>query len=174
MTRGGERYRHHVPTSRRLCVRPRRCPLVTAVHGSGRHYILGRWANLHRPTDPIGGPLLPSIDVEVSEPVDRVAFIDGETKETLLIVFVGWLNRIRGMSPPEVVQVYRMHSKYEPIESFVEARTRIEDLLPMTSADDRYPDLPTTFSHCTFPSPGIPDVRDEVVVVTTGTGKGPG
>jgi hypothetical protein len=89
----------------------------------------GRWLNLHRPTDPIGGPLLPSIDVEVSEPVDRVDFIDGETKETLFLVFITWLNRIRGITSPEVVQVYRMHSKYEPIETFVEARTRIESLL---------------------------------------------
>lgn len=89
----------------------------------------GRWTNLHRATDPIGGPLLPSIDVEVSEPVDRVDFIDGETKETLFLVFIGWLNRIRGITSPEVVQVYRMHSKYEPIETFVEARTRIESLL---------------------------------------------
>lgn len=99
--------------------------------GAGRGSPPGqvRWANLHRPTDPIGGPLLPSIDVKVSEPVDRVDFIDGEIRETLLSVFVAWLNRIRRMSPPEVVRVYRMHSKYEPIESFVGARTRIEDLL---------------------------------------------
>ena len=69
---------------------------------------------------------LPSIDVEVSEPVDRVDFIDGETKETLFLVFIGWLNRIRGITSPEVVQVYRMHSKYEPIETFVAARTRID------------------------------------------------
>jgi hypothetical protein len=89
----------------------------------------GRWVNLHRPTDPIGGPLLPSIDVEVPEPVDRVDFIDGEPRETLFLVFISWLNRIRGRTPPEVVQVYRMHSKYEPIETFVEARTRIESLL---------------------------------------------
>lgn len=44
----------------------------------------------------------------------------------------------------------------------------------MTSADHRYPDLPADFSYYTLPSPGIPNVRDEMVVVTTGTGEGPG
>jgi dienelactone hydrolase len=43
----------------------------------------------------------------------------------------------------------------------------------MTSAGHRSLDLPANFSHYTLPSPGIPNVRDEMVVVTTGI-KGPG
>ena len=60
----------------------------------------GRWANLHRATDPIGGPLLASIDVPVPDPVD----VDGE-------------------------EVYRMHSFYEPTAQFRSSRSVIETRL---------------------------------------------
>jgi hypothetical protein len=60
----------------------------------------GRWANLHRATDPIGGPLLESIDVPVPDPV----VVNGE-------------------------EVYRMHSFYEPTEQFRSNRARIETRL---------------------------------------------
>lgn len=60
----------------------------------------GRWANLHRATDPIGGPLLEPIDVPVPDPV----VVDGE-------------------------EVYRMHSFYEPTEQFRSSRARIETRL---------------------------------------------
>lgn len=97
--------------------------------GKGTAPHQSRWANLYRLTDPIGGRLLPSIDIQVTDPVDRVEIIDGEVKESLIGVFVGWWNEKRGKPKPEVVQVYRMHSKYEPIEPFVEARLQIEGLL---------------------------------------------
>lgn len=60
----------------------------------------GRWANLHRTTDPIGGPLLESIDVPVPDPV----VVDGD-------------------------EVYRMHSSYEPTQQFRSSRGAIETRL---------------------------------------------
>jgi len=55
-----------------------------------------RWVNLHRSTDPIGGPLLDPIDVDIPDPVT----VNEEP-------------------------VYRMHSFYEPTQQFRQSRTSI-------------------------------------------------
>lgn len=44
----------------------------------------------------------------------------------------------------------------------------------MTSSRETKLQLPASFSKYTFPSPGIPGVRDEIVVITKGDGPGPG
>jgi hypothetical protein len=88
-----------------------------------------RWSNLHRPTDPIGGPLLPSVDVFVDDPAPERKRFDPEPKESL-IALIGYLFRElfrRPLPPPK--PVYRLHSLYEPTPEFVEERARIEALL---------------------------------------------
>lgn len=97
--------------------------------GGGTSEKTGRWANLYRPTDPIGGPLLPSIDIEVADPVERVADIDGEPRESPLGMLARWWRNRRGKGEPEKAPVYRMHSKYEPLARFLEERQRLGELL---------------------------------------------
>jgi hypothetical protein len=70
--------------------------VAEALDASGDDAAKRRWANLHRSTDPIGGPLLDSINVDIPDPV----IVDGE-------------------------EVYRMHSFYEPTEKFRENRKDI-------------------------------------------------
>jgi hypothetical protein len=59
-----------------------------------------RWVNLYRSTDPIGGPLLESLDVRIDDPVE----VDGKKD-------------------------YRKHSYYEPTSEFGDNRTDIESRL---------------------------------------------
>ncbi len=62
----------------------------------------GRWVNLHRATDPIGGPVLPEIDVEVPDP---------ETP------------------PTDGKPAWQLHSRYEPSALFRTERSRIDTLV---------------------------------------------
>jgi hypothetical protein len=62
----------------------------------------GRWVNLYRRSDPIGGPVVPAVDVEVTDP------------ET-----------VPDGGPP----AWRLHSRYEPTAAFRLERTRIDGLV---------------------------------------------
>jgi hypothetical protein len=70
---------------------------LDAYRGKG----MSRWVNLHRATDPIGGPVLPEIDVEVPDP------------ET----------------PSDGQPVWHLHSRYEPSAPFRTERSRIDTLV---------------------------------------------
>lgn len=76
--------------------------------------LTGRWANLHRPTDPIGGPLIDSIDVAVDDPTE-----DRNAHDPPF-----------GLKPGEPKPIYhRIHSSYEATKEFIEQRERIRALL---------------------------------------------
>ena len=85
-------------------------------NGSGP--LTGRWANLHRPTDPIGGPLLSHIDVGVDDPT---------TERNRYYPRPPMPKPGEPTPPPE--RFYRIHSTYEPTTEFVTERARIEALL---------------------------------------------
>lgn len=91
----------------------------------------GRWANLHRPTDPIGGPVLKSIDVYIEDPVSRRLPCDKRVEESVWSTFRQWwwnaILRKSGPLPPK--PTYRGHSHYEPTEEFIAERRRISPLL---------------------------------------------
>ena len=78
----------------------------------------GRWSNLHRPTDPIGGPLLHSIDVPVDDPTTTRIPSDPRQPEP---------EPGQPELPPE--NFYRIHSTYEPSDEFREQRERVMTLI---------------------------------------------
>jgi hypothetical protein len=85
---------------------------------SGSEPLTGRWANLHRPTDPIGGPLLSYIDVGINDPTTERNRYDSRPPVPK-----------HGEPTPPPERFYRIHSMYEPTAEFVRERARIEALL---------------------------------------------
>ena len=88
-----------------------------------------RWVNLYRPTDPIGGPVLDSVDLFVPDPVDEQAPYDRSAEDSPLTALQSWLRGVLGRSDPPAKPIYRGHSHYEPSEQFREKRDRIAALL---------------------------------------------
>lgn len=94
-------------------------------------HLEGRWANLHRPTDPIGGPVLEKVDVYIEDPVGQRLPFDRSVEESVWSAFRQWwwnkvLHKV-GPLPPK--PLYRGHSHYEPTEEYAEQRKRIAALL---------------------------------------------
>lgn len=91
----------------------------------------GRWANLVRPTDPIGGPVLDGIDLFIDDPVNQRLPFDKKADDSVSSTFQRWWwNKIRrkaGPLPPK--PIYRGHSNYEPTREFLDQRDRISSLL---------------------------------------------
>ena len=93
-----------------------------------------RWANLYRPTDPIGGPIFDSsIDVNVPDPAAPQP-TDPPAKDSL-IAAIGyairkWTYMVLGRPLPErEPDVFRIHSRYEVTPQFIERRDDIRALL---------------------------------------------
>ena len=84
-----------------------------------------RWVNLYRPTDPIGGPVLESIDVFIADPVRDRAPYDRSSEESLLSALRVWVRRRLRRPEQPAKPIYRGHSHYEPSDEFQRERDRI-------------------------------------------------
>ena len=88
-----------------------------------------RWVNLYRPTDPIGGQVLDSVDLFVPDPVNRRAPYDMSTENSPLSALRVWLRRLLRRPDPPTRPIYRGHSHYEASEEYRRERDRISTLL---------------------------------------------
>ena len=104
----------------------------------GSPNLSGRWANLHRPTDPIGGPVDAKIDVLVADPVEPVGEPAPKDSPVAAIgqQLRGTYKGFRKQAKPErVKRVYRLHSRYEPSVEYRAQRDRIASLLASPLSD---------------------------------------